>query len=104
MADRNALLFCSGMNMTEEQIKETALRILKEVAPEADIESLHLEKRIRDQLDFDSVDFLNYSIALQEELKIKIPESDLHKLATLSGCVEYVRSRMASQSFKVHPG
>lgn len=81
--------------MTEEQIKETALRILNEVAPEADIESIRPEKRIRDQFDFDSVDFLNYSIALQEEFKIRIPESDLPRLSTLDGCIEYIRSRIA---------
>jgi acyl carrier protein len=44
----------------------------------------------RDQLDIDSMDFLNFVIALHKELRIEIPEVDYPKLATLKGCVEHL--------------
>ncbi|NLI80795.1 MAG: acyl carrier protein [Deltaproteobacteria bacterium] len=81
--------------MTETQIKELALRILGEIAPEADLEKLRTDARIRDQMDFDSVDYLNFAMALQEALGIKIPEADLYRLATIDGCIAYLRSKSA---------
>jgi acyl carrier protein len=82
--------------MRENHIKETALRLLGEIAPEADIENLKADVTFRDQFDFDSVDFLNFAVGLQEELGIRIPEEDFPMLATLHGCVEYLRSRTTS--------
>jgi acyl carrier protein len=76
--------------MTEERIREILLRILKQVAPEADLDSLNPEQRFRDQLDFDSVDFLNFALALQDQWKISIPEEDYPSLGTLTGSVSYL--------------
>jgi acyl carrier protein len=47
---------------------------------------------LRDELDIDSMDFLNVVIALHERLGIEIPEGDYPKLATLAGCVEYLHA------------
>jgi acyl carrier protein len=47
----------------------------------------------RDQLDIDSMDFLNFVIAVHEALHVEIPEADYPKLATLNGCVEYLAAR-----------
>jgi acyl carrier protein len=47
----------------------------------------------RDQLDIDSMDFLNFVVALHERLHVDIPESDYPKVATLSGCVTYLAAR-----------
>lgn len=80
--------------MHEEDIKAAILRILGTIAPEADLKNLEYRKRYRDQFDFDSVDFLNFAIALQEEFKITIPELDYPKLATLQSCTEYLASRL----------
>ncbi|MBZ5703592.1 MAG: hypothetical protein LAN84_17305, partial [Acidobacteriia bacterium] len=44
----------------------------------------------RDQLDIDSMDLLNFVIALHQELHVEIPEADYPKLATLQGCVDYL--------------
>jgi acyl carrier protein len=80
--------------MKEEQIKETILRLIRGIAPEAELEHLEPDKGFRDQFDFDSVDFLNLALALQEELKITIPETDFPELATLGGCVHYLQSKL----------
>ena len=73
--------------MTEEEIKATVLRILGEIAPEADLTRLKPDVSFRDQLDIDSMDFLNFVIALDKELGVGIPESAYPKLSTLKGCI-----------------
>lgn len=79
--------------MTSDEIRATVLRILGEIAPEADLTRLKPDISFRDQLDIDSMDFLNFVIALDEELDIRIPESDYPKLSNLDACVELLSSR-----------
>ena len=58
--------------------------------PEADLTQLNPTRRLRDQLDIDSMDLLNFVIGLHKELHVEIPEADYPKLATLQGCVDYL--------------
>lgn len=51
---------------------------------------------LRDQIDIDSVDFLNFVIGLHKELNIEIPDSDVAKLTTLNGCVSYLLAKTGS--------
>ena len=78
--------------MTKEEIRSTVLRILGEIAPEADLNQLKPEVSFRDQLDIDSMDFLNFVIALDEELHVSIPESEYAKLSSLNSSVELLTS------------
>lgn len=79
--------------MTRDEIRATVLRILGEIAPEADLTRLQPDVSFRDQLDIDSMDFLNFVIALDEELDVRISESDYPKLSNLDACVEFLSSR-----------
>ncbi len=76
--------------LTADEIKSTVLRILGEIAPEADVTMLKPDVSFRDQLDIDSMDFLNFVIGLHKTLRIEIPEEDYPKLATLNGCVKRI--------------
>jgi acyl carrier protein len=76
--------------MTTDDIRTAVLRALGEVAPEADLEHLRSDVNLREQLDIDSMDFLNFVIALHKQLRVEIPEQDYPKLATLAGCVQYI--------------
>jgi acyl carrier protein len=78
--------------LTTDEIRSTVLRILGEIAPEADLTRIKPDVSFRDQLDIDSMDFLNFVIAVHEALHVEIPEADYPKLATLNGCVEYLVS------------
>jgi acyl carrier protein len=81
--------------MTAEEIRAIVLRVLGEIAPEADLSHVRPDVSFRDQLDLDSMDFLNFAIALHETLHVEIPEADYSKLATLSGCVEHLAALVA---------
>jgi len=76
--------------MTKEEIKNTVLRILGGIAPEADLTQIKPQVGFREQLDIDSMDFLNFVIGLNKELGVEVPESDYSKVSTLDGCVEYL--------------
>jgi acyl carrier protein len=78
--------------LTEKEIQEVVLRALGNVAPEVDLESLDPSKDLRDQIDIDSVDFLNFVLGLHKELGVDIPDSDVAKITTLNGCVGYLVS------------
>ena len=76
--------------MTADEIRATVLSVLGEIAPEADPATIEPDVSFREQLDIDSMDFLNFAIALHERLGIEIPESDYAKLETLDDAVEYL--------------
>ena len=80
--------------MSEAEIRQTVLRVLGSIAPEADLDRLNPQGRLRDQLDIDSMDFLNFIIGLHKELKVEIPEKDYGQLLTLDGCVNYLKSAL----------
>ena len=75
------------------KMREVVLRVLGDIAPEVDLASLDPEGNLRDQMDVDSVDFLNFAIGLHNELGIEIPDNDVPKLLTLNGCVSYLVAR-----------
>ena len=81
--------------MTRDEIKNTVLRILGGIAPEADLTEIKPQVSFRDQLDIDSMDFLNFAIGLSKELGVEVPEADYPKVASLDGCVEYVMEKHA---------
>jgi len=73
-------------------IKNKVLRILGRIAPEADLTKIKPDVEFRDQLDIDSMDLLNFVIALHKEFNVEIPEVDYPKLSTLDKCATYLAS------------
>ena len=84
--------------MTEGEIRQIVDQALSNVAPEIDVASLDPGRDLRDQIDIDSVDFLNFVIGLHKELNIDIPDADVTKLVTLNGCVTYLTTKMKQSS------
>jgi acyl carrier protein len=79
--------------LSAEEITQTVLRILGGIAPEADLTRLKPDVSFREQLDIDSMDFLNFAIALHEHFQVEIPEADYPELVTLDGCLRYLQHR-----------
>ena len=71
----------------------SALRVLAGIAPEAELEALDPNADLREALDLDSMDFLNFVIGLHAATGIEVPEADYRQLATLEGCVAYLAAR-----------
>ncbi|HEY5868027.1 MAG TPA: acyl carrier protein [Candidatus Tectomicrobia bacterium] len=80
--------------MTEAQLKETIVKVLGRIAPEADPSTLGPDDNMREALDIDSFDHLNFLIGLNEELGVDIPESDYGQLTTLADVMRYLSVRV----------
>jgi len=81
--------------MNDQAVREKVLSVLAELAPEVDVQALRPEVRLRDQLDLDSMDFLNFLIGIDEQLGVDIPEADYPHLATLDSIYAYLHKKLA---------
>jgi len=82
--------------MSDHQVRDIILNIISVVAPDADLTDVKDDVRLRDQLDMDSMDFLDIVMELRKRYKIEVPKEDYPKLATLDGCVEYLGPKFAT--------
>jgi len=80
--------------MTEEQIRKIVSSGLLQIAPEADLEGLVPGENLRESLDIDSFDFLNFLIGLHETLGVEIPEADYERLISLEDILRYLSARL----------
>jgi len=81
--------------VTRDQIQSITLEILGSVAPDANLDNLEPVRSFRDQFEFDSVDYLNFVLSLEERLDVKIPQVEYPRLASLDGCVSYLVDKLA---------
>ena len=79
--------------MTEEEIKKTIFQLLKQIAPDTEPEKLKPEDNIRNSLEIDSFDALQFVVALDEHVGIETPEADYGKIATLKSLVNYIMKK-----------
>jgi acyl carrier protein len=80
--------------MKFDEIKEVILEIIQEIDEDADVHQLKPDQALRDQLDLDSMDFLDIVMELRKRYKIQIPEADYPQLASLESCVNYLMPRL----------
>ena len=80
--------------MNRDELKARLVELLTGVAPDVDPATLLPGTDFRDQFDFDSMDTLNFAIAIHESLGVNVPETDYAKLASLDKCVAYLEPRM----------
>lgn len=79
--------------MTDAEIRQAFLQELTQIAPDIDPGNVGEDDHLQDDLDLDSMDFLNLVTALHQRLGVDIPEIDYPKIATLALAVEYLKSR-----------
>jgi len=80
--------------MNEQELRATVIATLKTIAPEVEEEDLRGDKPLRNQVDLDSMDWLNFLIGLHEQLKVDIPEADYAKLVTLGDVLAYLQAKI----------
>ena len=81
--------------MTRDEIKDAIIEIINNILPEGDCSKVDPEKKLRDQLELDSMDFLDIVMELRKQYKVQVSEADYPQLATLNSCVNYLEPRMA---------
>ena len=80
--------------MSPEDIKNVLLEIIGDIDEEADLEALDADKPLRDQLDLDSMDFLDIVMELRKRYKLQIPEDEYPELISLNSCVKYLAPKL----------
>lgn len=75
--------------MNVQDIRAMSAEVLAEIAPEADLSTVRDDEDLREALDLDSMDFLNFLIGLGRRSGLKIRDEDAARLSTLSGIVAY---------------
>lgn len=76
--------------MTEDQVKQIVIDIINEIAPDEDTSNLKAEVPLREQMDLDSMDFLDIVMELRKQHGIEVPEADYPQLASLESCATYL--------------
>ena len=80
--------------MTASEIREAILDILHDIAPDEDLSGLKEDVAFRDQLELDSMDFLDIVMELRKRYRIQIPETEYTELASMGSTVRYLEPRM----------
>jgi acyl carrier protein len=80
--------------MTPAEIRVEVLDILSDIAPDEDLSNLDDEKRFREQLELDSMDFLDIVMELRKRHRIQIPEDDYVQLASMASTVAFLEPLM----------
>jgi acyl carrier protein len=78
--------------MNETEIRRLAAEVLAGIAPEADLASVGDDEDLREALDLDSMDFLNFVIGLSEKGGRAIPEADVPQVHTMAGLLAYLKT------------
>ena len=86
--------------MTGAEIQEVILDILSDITPDEDLSGLKEDVPFRDQLDLDSMDFLDIVMELRKRYRVQIPEQDYPALASMASTVSYLTPLMKDISKK----
>jgi acyl carrier protein len=81
--------------MTAANVRQIVIDIISDIAPDEDVSNLDDKKSLREQLDLDSMDFLDIVMELRKRHKVEVPQEDYPKLATLESCVAYLSPKFA---------
>jgi acyl carrier protein len=82
--------------MTKDQCKQAVIDIIADIAPDEDLSNLKADVRLRDQLQLDSMDFLDIVMELRKRHGIEVPEADYIQLASLDSCAEYLTPKFTA--------
>ena len=77
--------------MTRDEVRQVIISILKDIAPDEDLSCIKDDALLRDQIDLDSMDFLDIVMELRKRFNIEVPESDYQELASMASCIQYLQ-------------
>ena len=77
--------------MTREEVRRAVVNILEDIAPDEDLSSIKDDVTLREQMDLDSMDFLDIVMELRKRFNIEVPESDYQELVSMDSCIQYLQ-------------
>jgi acyl carrier protein len=77
-------------------VRQIVIDIISDIAPDEDVSNLDDKKSLREQLDLDSMDFLDIVMELRKRHKVEVPQEDYPKLASLESCVAYLSPKFVT--------
>ncbi len=87
--------------MTKEEIVAAIKDIIVTIAPDEDVSELDPGVRLRDQIELDSMDFLDIVMELRKRYGVNVPEDDYKELASLESCANYLHPLMQDKELKL---
>jgi len=84
--------------MTKDNCKKLVIEIISDIAPDEDLSAIKPDVRLRDQLQLDSMDFLDIVMELRKRHGIEVPEADYGQLASLQSCADYLTPKFVAKS------
>lgn len=87
--------------MTKDEVKEAVKDIIATIAPDEDVSSLNDTELLRDQIELDSMDFLDIVMELRKRYGVQVPEEDYKELGSLESCANYLHPHMAELELKL---
>jgi len=79
--------------VTADDVRRIIIEVLARIAPEANPASIGSGVNLREELDLDSMDFLNFALGLHARLGVDIPEADYPRMYTLDSAVAYILAK-----------
>ena len=83
--------------MTKDACKKLVIDIISDIAPDEDLTNIKPDVRLRDQLQLDSMDFLDIVMELRKKHGIEVPEADYPHLASLQSCADYLTPKFIAK-------
>ena len=77
--------------MTRDAVRQAIIDILGDIAPDEDVSSLKDDVALREQMDLDSMDFLDIVMELRKRFNIEVPESDYQELVSMASFIQYLQ-------------
>ncbi len=84
--------------MTKDECKKLVIDIISDIAPDENLSDIKSDVRLRDQLQLDSMDFLDIVMELRKRHGIEVPEADYMQLASLDSCADYLTPKFQAKS------
>jgi acyl carrier protein len=82
------------MSTDRPMLADTVLTLLRAIAPEVEADTLAPERPLRQQVDLDSMDWLNFLVSLHERFGVTIPEADYAGLVSFNNVVDYLQAKL----------
>ncbi|MBT6296383.1 MAG: acyl carrier protein, partial [Nitrospina sp.] len=77
--------------MTREDVRQAVIDILGDIAPDEDLSAIKDDLTLREQMDLDSMDFLDIVMELRKRFNVEVPESDYQELISMASCIKYLQ-------------